>query len=263
MAGTLRFDEKPTSGAQSLENPSITKLYTLCGITDHAAAFVYARGATATMIAAAGQVLYRQDVRLDHVGYDVWDVVVPYGPIDRTLGEYRFSFSTSGGSINIRQAKEHIAVFPAGKPDNKGAIDVQNGEAQGTDIVIPALKITYTFRHPAAVVNEALAVKLARLTGKTNSAAWHGFKAGECLFLGATGSDGSSSEAEVQYEIAASEEMTSATIGTITGVSKKGWEVAWVSFKDDVDGGKPIRKADYISIERVYDSFDFAAQLGF
>ena len=263
MAGVFRFDEKPTSGAQSLENPSITKLYTLCGITDHAAAFVYARGATATMIAAAGQVLYRQDVRLDHVGYDVWDVVVPYGPLNKSLGEYRFSYSTLGGSVLIRQAKEHIAVFPAGKPDNKGAIDVQNGEAQGTEIVIPSLKFTYAVRHPTAVINEAHGIRMARLTGKTNSKAWHGMKPGEALFLGSNGSDGTNSEAEATYEVAASEEMSNATIGTITGVNKKGWEVAWCSFKDAVDGGKPVRQLDYISIERVFDSFDFAAELGF
>lgn len=263
MAGAIRFDEKPTSGAQTLNPASLTKLYTLCGFTDEAAAYAYAVAGTAAMAVGAGQILYRQNVQLDPVGYDVWDVVVPYGTLDRTVGEYRFAFSTTGGTVTIRQAKEHVAVFPAGKPNNEGAIDVQNGEAQGVEIVIPALKLTYTFRHPLGFVNEALAVKLGRLTGKTNSAIWHGFKAGECLFLGATGSDGSTAEAEVQYEIACSEELTSATIGAITGVNKKGWDISWSSFVDGADGGKPVRTVDYISVERVYDSFDFAAQLGF
>ncbi len=260
---TFRFDEKPTSGAQTLNPASLTKLYTLCGFTDEAAVYAYAVSATPAMSIGAGQILYRQNVTVECAGFDVWDVTVPYGTLDRTVGEYRFSFSTTGGTVTIRQAKEHIAVFPAGKPNNQGAIDVQNGEAQGCEITIPALKMTYTFRHPLGFVNEALAVKLARLTGRTNSANWHGFKIGECLFLGATGSDGSTSEAEVQYEIACSEELTNATIGAVTGVNKKGWEISWSSFVDDVDGGKPIRKLDYISVERVYDSFDFAAQLGF
>lgn len=263
MAGPIRFDEKPTSGGQTSEPATLTKLYTLAGFTDEAAAFAYARAATATMAAGAGQVLYRQDVRVEPLGYDMWDVTVPYGTLEKNAGEYRFSFSTMGGTVTVRQAKEHIAVFPAGKPNNQGAIDVQNGEAQGVEIVIPALKMTYTYRHPAAVVNEFLAVKLARLTGKTNSQPWHGFRTGECLFLGASGSDGSSADAEVQYEIACSEQMTSATIGAITGVSKKGWEIAWAGFADGVDGGKPVRVVDYISVERVYDSFDFLAQLGF
>lgn len=263
MAGVVRFDEKPNSGAQTTNPASITKLYTLCGFTDAAAAYSYAASMTAAVSIGAGQVLYRQNISVDPVGYDVWDVSVPYGTLDKTVGEYRFSFSTTGGTVTIRQAKEHVAVFPAGKPNNQGAIDVQNGEAQGVEIVIPALKLTYTFRHPLGFVNEALAVKLARLTGRTNSAIWHGFKAGECLFLGASGSDGSTAEAEVQYEIACSEELTSATVGAITGVNKKGWDISWSSFVDDEDGGKPVRIVDYISVERVYDSFDFAAQLGF
>jgi len=263
MAGTIRFDEKPNSGSQATNPAGITKLYTMCGFTDDAAAYAYAASMTASVAIGAGQILYRQNIECAKVAYDIWDVTVPYGPLDRTVGEYRFSFSTTGGTITIRQAKEHVAVFPAGKPNNAGAIDVQNGEAQGVEIVIPALKMTFTFRHPLGFVNEALAVKLARLTGRTNSAIWHGFKAGECLFLGATGSDGSTAEAEVQYEIACSEELTSATIGAITGVNKKGWDIAWSSFVDGVDGGKPIRTVDYISVERVYDSFDFLSQLGF
>lgn len=260
---SINIWEKPESGAMTGAPATLTKLYGVSGTIDEGIAWAFAKAATAPIAMAGGQVVYRQDVRLSPVGYDLWDVEVSYGTLEKTVGEYRFAFSTTGGTVTVRQAKEHIAVFPAGKPNNGGAIDVQNGEAQGTEIVIPACKLTYTFRHPLGFVNELLAVKLARLTGKTNSAVWHGFKAGECLFLGATGSDGSSSEAEVQYEVAASEEMTSATIGAITGVSKKGWEVAWSSFIDDVDGGAPVRKVDYISIERVYDSFDFAAQLGF
>lgn len=261
---TIRFDEKPTSRATSYEPPSCTLLYTFAGSTDHGIAWAYAASLLPTMIVAAGQTLYRQDVKVDCVGFDVWDVTAPYGKLDKTVGQYRFAFSTTGGTVNIKQAKAHIAHYPnvAGN-NNEGAIDVEGDTVHGTEIVIPALKLTYTFRHPLGIVNETLAVRLARLTGQTNSATWHGFKAGECLFLGAIGSDGSDAEAEVAYEIAASQEMTNATIGPITGVSKKGWEIAWSSFLPVPAGGKPIRKVDYISVERVYDSFAFASELGF
>ena len=260
---SIRFDEKPTSRATTYEPPSYTGLYTLAGTIDHGIAWAYAASATPAVVVAAGQVLYRQDVKIDPVGYDVWDVVVPYGKLDKTVGSYRFAFSTTGGTVNIKQAKEHVAVFPNGSPDNKGAIDVEGDQVHGAEIVIPALKLTYTFRHPLGYVSEALAVKLARLTGQTNSATWHGFKVGECLFLGASGSDGSDADAEVGYEIACSQELTNATIGAITGVNKKGWDISWNSFEPAVDGGNPIRKTLYISVERVYDSFNFASQLGF
>jgi hypothetical protein len=259
----MRFDEKPTSRATTYDPPSCTLLYTFAGSTDQAVAYSYAASGSPTMIVAAGQALYRQDIRLDCLGFDVWDVVVPYGKQDRATGSYRFSFSTTGGTVNIKQAKAHVAVFPAGKPDNKGAIDVEGDTVHGAEIVIPALKLTYAFKHPLGVVNESLAVILARNTGKTNSAPWHGFKIGECLFLGATGADGSDAEAEVTYEIAASEEMTNAAVGAITGVNKKGWDISWNSFEAVAAGGKPTRTVEYISVERVYDSFSFATVLGF
>jgi hypothetical protein len=260
---TIRFDEKPTSRATTYDPPSCTLLYTFAGSTDHAIAWSYAYSLSPTMYLAAGQTLYRQDVRVSCAGYDVWDVEVPYGKLDRTVGSYRFAFSTTGGTVNIKQAKAHVAVFPAGKPDNKGAIDVEGDTVHGAEIVIPALKLTYTFKHPLGFVNEAVAVRLSRLTGRTNSATWHGFKAGECLFLGAEGGDGSDSEAEVSYQVAASEEMTNATVGAITGVNKKGWDISWNSFEPVAAGGKPTRTVEYISVERVYDSFAFATELGF
>jgi len=260
---SIRFTEKPGSRSVSYNPPTFRYLYTLAGTIDHAIAWSYAAAALPAIVSAAGQVLYRQDVKCDHVGHDVWDVEAPYGPRENTVGEYRFSFSTTGGTLRIRQAKEHIATFPNGNPEHDGAIDVQGREVQGADIVIPALKLSYTFRHPAGYVNESLAVNLARLTGRTNSAIWHGFKIGEALFLGANGSDGTTADAEVTYEIAASEELTNATIGAITGVDKKGWEIAWAEFEDDEDAGAAIQKVKSIHVERVYDSFNFASQLGF
>jgi len=260
---SIRFTEKPGSRSTSYNPPTFRYLYTLAGTVDHQVAWSYAAAALPAIVSSAGQVLYRQDVKCDHVGHDVWDVEAPYGPRESVVGEYRFSFSTTGGTLRIRQAKEHIATFPNGNKNHKGAIDVQNDEPQGSDIVIPALKLSYTFRHPVGYVGEPLAVKLARLTGRTNSTVWHGFKAGEVLFLGANGFDGSNADAEVTYEFAASENLTNATIGEITGVNKKGWELAWAEFEDGDDGGEAIVQVKSIHVERVYDSFDVAAQLGF
>jgi hypothetical protein len=81
--------------------------------------------------------------------------------------------------------------------------------------------------------------------------------------LGASGKSGTNSEASVTYSIAASENLISQTIGAITGVNKKGWELVWVSYEPAVAGGEPIRKAKTIYVERVYDEMNFAAILGF
>jgi hypothetical protein len=213
---------------------------------------------------AAGQVVYRDNksISLSHRGNGLWFITVPYVPENEQPGSFDFDFETQGGTIRITQSKS-TQTFPAGGPDHKGAIDVDWTEVRGAEIVIPALRMNYTFRHPLGVMNESRAVTLARATGKTNSVAWHGFAAGECLFLGASGKSGTNSEASVTYSIAASENLTSQTIGAITGVNKKGWELTWVSYQPAVAGGEPIRKAQWIYVERVYDEMNFAAILGF
>lgn len=247
-------------------NPAgIDLRYHLAGVIDDVAAWSYALGNTTPMWIAAGQVLYRQDVQLDHRGNGLWSVSVPYGPENKQVGQFDFDYDTQGGTIRIFQAKA-TQVFPAGGPDNKDAIDVQGNDVRGAEIVIPALRMNYTFRHPLGVVNEAFARNIARNTGKTNNKKWHGFEAGECLFLGSTGRSGSQSEASVGYSIACSENVTGLTIGAIANVAKKGWESVWISYKDVEVAGPPkarVKQPEYVYVQRVYDECDFAAVMGF
>lgn len=254
--------QEATDSRKVRGNPGGIELnYHLAGVIDDVAAWSYALGNTTPMWIAAGQILYRQDVQLDHRGNGLWSVTVPYGPENKQVGQWDFDFDTQGGTVRIFQAKA-TQVFPAG-PDNKDAIDVQGNDVRGTEIVIPALRMNYTFRHPLGVVNEAYARNIARNTGKTNDRTWHGFAAGECLFLGATGRSGSQSEATIGYSIACSENVTGLTIGAIANVAKKGWESTWISYKDLVDAGKPVKQPEYVYVQRVYDECNFSAVLGF
>lgn len=261
---TIGWRETHKSRRITTNPPGIELDYQLTGTDDHAAAWSYAMGASSGVYIAAGQVLYRQDLRLDYAGAGGWNVNVPYGPQNKQVGAWDFDFDTSGGTLRIFQSKETV-TFPAGAPDHRGAIDVQGKdlEVRGTEIVIPALRLGYTFRHPAGVLNEFRAVQLGRATGKTNSAPWHGFAAGECLFLGASGRSGSQSESSVTYSVACSENISNVTIGGIANVSKKGWWTSWISHEKAVDGGEPVKRAEWIYTERVYDEMDFAAVLGF
>ena len=264
MSDEFSWDEKPTSGRVSSEPLSIALEYTLRGPTMHSDALVLASQLLPPAIACAGQIAYRQNIECDPAGWVHWDVVGQYGPRNQEIGEYQFRFSTAGGTLRITHAKEDVAQFPAGGPDVEGAIDVQrDGEVRGVEIVLPATKFTYDFKFPGGSVNEAVAIAWSELCGQTNEKAWHSMKAGEALLLSANGGQGTNSPATISFEIAHSKNLANATIGAIGGVNKKGWDIAWTSFKDDVDGGKPIVKPERIYVQRVYDSFDFAAKLGF
>jgi len=262
------FEETPESRASTADKNSATKtlIYKSVGEFDETIVEAYAyTGSPATVTVATGT-LYRSSVNVDPDGWGQYRVTVTYGKLDSKsvpTGTSTFSFDTSGATINIKAAKAHVASYPDSGNWHKGAINVKaDGDVEGVEIVIPALKLTYTFNHPSGVVTEDFARLLASVTGMTNSATFRGFSAGELLFAGASGSDGSEAEASVSYSFVASSNETSLTIGDITGIAKAGHDYAWVEFEDDVDAGEPIRPPKRVHVERVYDSFAFASVFG-
>ncbi len=55
-----------------------------------------------------------------------------------------------------------------------------------------------------------------------NNASWKGFAAGECLFLGASGSKRGSDDWEITFRFAATPNKTGLTVGDIVDINKKG-----------------------------------------
>ncbi len=225
----------------------------------------YARAATPAMQVTAFGVLYRDDLRIRRSAWNQWMVEVPYGTRKSELGEWTWDFDTTGGTVHITQAKEELRRYAASgsAPNQQGAIAVDGDEVKGTEIVIPAMKINVTYRHPLGVMTLAKAKALSNITGKTNSDTFLTFSPGEVLFLGARGSDGTEAEASVSYQFAMAANVTGQTIGSIAGVAKRGWEVAWIRFEDTVTSDQPTRVAKHVYIDRVYDEVAMASALGF
>jgi hypothetical protein len=177
----------------------------------------------------------------------------------------RWSFDTTGGSIKITTSR-NTSRFPGTAPNFNGAIEVKNNEPQGVDITVPALKLTCTYRHAAAstVVNastiDAYVKTLATLSGTVNNATWLTYAAGELLFLGATGEYVPNRPTEIQYHFAASANVTGLSIGSISGIAKKGHEYLWVLFEPSADSGAGnalVQRPLAAYVERVYTETDF------
>lgn len=259
---TFEFTESPESRQLNSQGPSLTLVYTASGEANEQIVDAYAYSATPSVYSTNYGTLHRQGVQLSPLGSDLFKVTIPYGPQNRELGSWDWDFDTSGGTVTLKASKSTLG-YPVGvAPDHKGAIGVHGDEVDGAEIVIPALVINVNFKHPAGVLNIARAKQLARWTGKVNDAQFLTFEAGEVLFLGARGRNGSDSKVDVTYRFAMSENAT-LTIGAIAGVIKQGWEHLWVSFKPEVDGGNPIQEPQFVYVEQVYDTFDMAAALGF
>jgi hypothetical protein len=261
----IHFKEHKESGATTANPPTMTRVWNLYGSKDREYVQGIAYSLTPATASSFYGLLYRQDVKVDpNGGPDQWLVTVPYAPGQGAeSGTVTFSFDTTGGSFHIKNSLATVNKYPPTATNHKQLIGVHGDDVDGVDVVIPSLKITYGFKHPQGIVTEAYAKVLASVTGRTNSAAFRSFAAGELLFLGATGSDGTDADAEVQYQFAASQAASGLTVGDIMGIAKAGHDVAWVSWEDTVDDGKPAKKPLAVYVEKVYQSSNFAAIFGF
>lgn len=261
---SVRFREHKESGSSTASPPTVTRVWNCYGSKDYE--FVQGLGFSATpaVTSSVYGLLYRQDVKVDpNGGPDQWLVTVTYGTSSQDSGQVSFSFDTTGGSFHVKHSLETVAKFPPGAVDYKQLIGVHDDDVDGVEIVIPSLKLTYGFKHPQGVVTEAYARVLASVTGRTNSTPFRGFAKGEMLFLGATGSDGTDADAELQYQFAASSGASGITVGDIMGIAKAGHDVAWVSWERTVDDGRPAKKPLAVYVEKVYQESNFAAIFGF
>ena len=126
MPEIFQFNERPDSRAWTTDPPGVTYRYKASGEHDDGIVRAYALSATPLVIFADVGTLFRGNVQIDPDGHKQYVVSVPYGPRKRETGSSTFRFDTTGATINIKAAKEHIASYPSGAPTNphKGAIGV-------------------------------------------------------------------------------------------------------------------------------------------
>ncbi|MEM6468282.1 MAG: hypothetical protein AAF802_01850 [Planctomycetota bacterium] len=207
--------------------------------------------------------LYRfDDLNLQRVSWErqgpqAWTLRGEYDD-SPLVGEITLSISTTGATIRQYQATNE-RVYPRVISSNvqpatwgQGAINPNiDGEPQGTDIVIPTLKLSISGRIPYELIDWEFeyAKLLANETGKVNSqqmfgkpdglggvVANTGFLPGELLFLGATGNLIGGKDPLLTFDFLASPNITGATIaGNIPNVTKRGHEAGWFRFKRDID----------------------------
>jgi hypothetical protein len=206
------------------------------------------------------------DYDIERLGVEEWAGRGQYGLPSRSggqVGESFFNFDTSGGTVHITQAKENIQNYPIGQaPDHKGAIGVTKEGVEGTDIGFGGFAFSETHYFDRSRVTTAYKKTLRDLSWKVNNASFRGFSAGEVVFKGARGSQRGKEDYEITFQFEANENLTAYSFvqnPAITG-DKKGWEYAWVEYKDDED---PVTKRKIqvplaVHVERVYDTANFA-----
>jgi len=242
-----------------------------------------------------GVQLLAESYSISYLGDDAWQVTINYekdgadneeqtSPLKRTR-----SFDTSGGTQHITQAIKGAGTNNGERrwgangenwaPPADFAIGVDGDSVAGVDIVVPQLTWTETYDVPSTYVTNDYIKKVAELTGTINNAAFRTFKAGEVLFLGASGSHEWDDERgngpwSLSFKFSASPNAgtgDTATIppieiGTITGIQKRGHDYLWVYYSStlaQVSEGEPTDRAvlktpKYVYVNKVYRDGNFA-----
>ena len=243
-------------------NPSVELIYIGRGSNDDSAVMSAALAATPTSY----NLLPRQDVTIEPTGELLWAITAKYAVSNlapQPTGGSTFSFDTGGGTNHITQSLATLGKFaPSGKtaPDHKGAIGVDGNTVNGVDIIIPVYNFSETHFIDNSLVTDIYKGTLFGLTGKVNDASFKGFAAGECLFMGASGSKRSDSDWELNFRFAASPNATNLAVGDIVVTQKNGWDYLWVSYEQVKDGASNamVMNPTAAYVEQVYRIGDFS-----
>jgi hypothetical protein len=288
QATIVRLGKKATS--------SYVKSYKIFGTADdtvlHAAinAEISANGRYWQYPGASGMQLLAEQYSVAFLGDNAWQLTINYektGAEDAAQPEplkRARSFDTTGGTQHITQAAGgSVTVFrgsggsstvvtasserrypPGSAPDMSEAIGVDSNGVNGVDIVSPQLQWQESYDVPDVYVTNNYIRGVSALTGTVNNASFRGFAAGEVLFLGCSGSHEWDDQKgrgpwSLSYRFVASPNVTSQTIGSISGIEKKGHEYLWVRYEESTSGSDLIKKPKYVYVDKVYKDGDFSA----
>ncbi len=265
--------------SRSVSGGSVTLNFRLTGTTDDVTAYNYLMDNTPGSY--AGWVRERKpSIEPEHIdtitGTGSWKCSVRYVVPDQKevteseIDSIRIRGTTKGGTQHIITSLQTVGAYGlgAGTDNNGKLIGVTEDGVEGVDIIVPV----FTFSVTKVFASDSLPDldTLHSLTGKVNDDTFAitdtetnlslSLDAGECLFqgvdFGAARADGG---VEFVYEFAVSQNKTNLTVGTITILSKKGWEYMWVRHSQVELGGLKVLgqlpKAVYV--EKVYEDGDF------
>lgn len=214
---------------------------------------------------------------LEYLGGDAWHLTVNYskegvededqtGPIRRSR-----SFDTAGG-------QEHRTLAIASRKSVKDQpnttfadklIGFDGQSVNGVDVIVPQLSWQENYEVPASYVTAAYIKTVSKLTGSVNDALFRGFKDGEVLFLGCSGSqewDAGRGDGPwaLSYKFAISpnagdeQQLPALTVGDIADIEKKGHEYLDVFYEDDVKDNRIWKVPKTVYVHQVYPIASFS-----
>jgi len=283
---TEHLDSRRTEQDGDGNLTSATLQFTLLGVSDDATA-------RATAISGISQTfnnLVRDSVELsprwvdDNSSRGEWEVEATYVTREEAepkTTEQEITIDVGAASQRITQSLATIDSFaPPNEtaPDYEGAINVSDDRVEGVDIEFPVVTITVTRYVPDADVTQSYLNTLYGLSQTVNDSSitlrrkrfdadnnlvtrdMVQFDAGELKFDGFTQSyREEKNDWQFTYTFSASPNETGLVIGSISGITKRGWDYMWVKYKQttDANAGALVKVPVAVYVEQVYKDGDF------
>ena len=225
----------------------------------------YAEGNTPATFAG----LYRNEINGELVGPAEWDITIVYGaappppsPGSVSTQTPEWSFSIDEETVHYTQSLATTASYAATgtATDHKGAVNVQpDGTVDGYDTTESSLSWTETLYLPWSQWGAAYLATLEATAGRYNSTAFRIWAAGELLLRRVRGRPYGQSYIQIEFDFCRSPNVTGMTVGGITGVDKRGWDLLWIEYEpvDDATSGALASRPKHAYVEQVKYSADF------
>lgn len=206
------------------------------------------------------QGVFRDSINADPLGGGVWKGYARYTTLENN-DEY--TFDTTGGTIHRTQSLATINSYAASgfvAPDYEGAINVTDDAIEGVDLPGRSFAFTETHQFTDVQMSDAYRLILFALTGTVNNGAFRIFAAGECLFLGVTGSKRGDELWSLTFHFLGEPNVTGLTVGGITGIDKLGHDYLWTRYMTFVDTSSFMLAPRPVvaKVERVFQFTDFS-----
>tara|TARA_R110002051_G_scaffold18031_2_gene52054 strand:- start:609 stop:1421 length:813 start_codon:yes stop_codon:yes gene_type:complete len=245
----------------SAESSDLTLTYLIEGTDNDSTAYnaLVSTSPTSYVFDSSGRTLYRQTVAVERVGESEWSGSVKFGSKkgDENPSSSSYDFDTGGGTTHLANSIATVSSYAASgtAPNFGNLIGVTKDAVEGVDVTIPQYRFSETHEFDVTTITAAYKTTLFGLTGSVNSVAFKGFAIGECLFMGASGAQKGEEDWSITYNFACQPNASSLSVGTMTGIVKRGWDYLWVVYDDAEDStAKRIIKTPVAAyVEQVYE----------
>jgi hypothetical protein len=130
----ITFARRPGAIRSTSNPPTFEEEWVCEGIFDSGVVKASAVNLTPLVVAVEEGLLYRNNIQVEEQGYGLYYVGVTYGEKKNEVGAYRFSGSTTGGTLHITHSRETVGKYPDTARGHNQAIDLgKDNVPRGTD----------------------------------------------------------------------------------------------------------------------------------